>query len=88
MGARILGAVVAETPKDAGALLFRYPPTIGIAADFAPRGALELTIHAHDVCSGLGVEFEPPRHACERLRQHVKGWPFWGTVLARPLLEG
>ena len=88
MGARILGAVVAETPKDASALLFQNPPTIGIAADFAPRGALELIIHAHDVCSGLGVEFEPPRHACENLRQHVKGWPFWGTYWPALSLEG
>jgi hypothetical protein len=79
VGARILGGVVSGAPEDAEALLFRMPPTIGFAADFAPRGALELVLHAQDVCAGLGVDLQPPRDACENLRQHVSGWPFWGS---------
>jgi hypothetical protein len=79
MGARLLAAVVSDAPADAKALLFRVPSAIGTAADFAPRGALELVIHAHDVCAGLGVDFDPPRQACENLRQHVSAWPLWGS---------
>jgi hypothetical protein len=79
MGARLLGGAVAGADADATALLFRRPPTVGAPADFAPRGALELVLHAQDVCRGLGVDLQPPREACEHLRQHVEGWPFWGS---------
>lgn len=85
MGARILGAVVSAAPPDARAIIFRRPVTVSPPADFAPRGALELVLHAHDVCSGLGVEFEPPRPACEKLRQHVQSWPFWKPDFWPPL---
>ena len=84
IGAEVLGAVVAETPEDAGALLFQNPPTIGIAAT-RPRGALELIIHAHDVCSGLGMESNQP--ACVREPAPARQeWPFSGHVLAGSLL--
>ncbi|MDQ3107084.1 MAG: hypothetical protein M3Q68_04685 [Actinomycetota bacterium] len=53
-------------------LASRRPPR-----DFLPRGALELILHAHDVCSGLGVVFEPPPGLCERLREHTRPWPMW-----------
>ena len=79
MGARLLGGVVSGSPPDARALLFRNPPTIGGPEDFAPRGALELVLHAHDVCAGLGVDLRPPHDAVENLRQHVAVWPFWGS---------
>ena len=88
MGARILGGVVRDAPADATALLFRMPPTIGVAADFAPRGALELILHAQDVCAGLGVDLQPPRSACENLRQHVRGWPFWGSYWPHLSMSG
>ena len=31
---------------------------------------MELILHAHDVCSGLGVKFEPDLYLCRRLREH------------------
>ena len=88
MGARLLGGVVSAAEADATAILFRNPPTIGVAADFAPRGALELAIHAHDVCVGLGIAFEPPRQPCEHLRQHVRSWPFWGGSWPHLSMDG
>ena len=87
-GGQLLAAVVAGTPPDVRALLFQRPPTLGTPADFAPRGALELIIHAHDVCAGLGVEFDPPRDACENLRRHVSGWPFWGSYWPALSMKG
>ena len=54
-------------------------PTIMTAPpiDFVPRGATELVLHAHDVCAGLGVPFEPPAALCRRLREHTRPWPMW-----------
>ena len=45
------------------------------APDFAARGGHELILHAHDVCSGLGVPFDPPRDLCQRLWDHTRDWP-------------
>jgi hypothetical protein len=42
-----------------------------------PRAGLELILHAHDVCAGLDVPFEPPPNLCERLREHTREWPMW-----------
>jgi hypothetical protein len=82
---RVLGAVVKDTDLDTRAVIFRRPSVIVAApADFAPRGALELVLHAHDVCLGLGVPFEPPVRVCERLREHTRSWPMWTTAW-RPL---
>jgi hypothetical protein len=88
MCARILGAVVSSAPDHVRALLIRAYGTIGRPADFAPRGALELIIHAHDVCTGLGVHLDPPREACEHLRRHVQGWPFWGDYWSPLAVDG
>lgn len=88
MCARILGGVVASTPEDVRALLIQHSGTIGRPADFAPRGALELIIHGHDVCTGLGVELDPPREACDHLRQHVRDWPFWSGYWAPLSMAG
>lgn len=44
VGARILGSVVATTPDDVRAILFRHYGTLGRPADFVPRGALELVL--------------------------------------------
>lgn len=77
--ARILAAVVAAAPSDLRAIIWRRPqPEVAPPADFAPRGGLELVLHAHDVAVGLGVPFAPPVEVVERLRSHVAGWPFWG----------
>jgi hypothetical protein len=78
---RILAAVVNDADSDARAVIFRRPSVIvAPPADFAPRGALELILHAHDVCLGLGVPFEPPPGICERLREHTRPWPMWTTA--------
>ena len=42
-----------------------------------PRAGLELILHAHDVCAGLGVDFEPDAGLCARLRDHTSSWPEW-----------
>jgi hypothetical protein len=38
---------------------------------------MELILHAHDVCTGLQVPFEPPADLCCRLREHTRPWPMW-----------
>ncbi len=75
---RILAAVVRDTPEDQRAAIFRWPKLfVGRPADFAPRAAVELILHAHDVCAGLDVPFEPPASLCLRLREHTRTWPIW-----------
>jgi hypothetical protein len=76
--ARLLVATVADAEAEGGvrAVLFSGP-ILGEPADFLPRGALELILHAHDVCAGLGVPFEPPPGLCERLREHTRPWALW-----------
>jgi len=41
--------------------------------------ALELILHAYDVCSGLGVVFTPPARLCAGLREHTAHWPMWSS---------
>src|SRR5947209_4660868 len=75
---RILAAVVADAGPGVSAVLFRFPAIVTAPpADFVPRGALELILHAHDVCSGLGVNFEPDADLCRRLREHTRSWALW-----------
>jgi hypothetical protein len=77
---RVLSAVVAAAPPDTRAILWRFPSVgTGGPDDFAARGALELILHAHDVCAGLGVTFMPPADSCERLRDHTRAWPHWSS---------
>lgn len=78
---RILIAVVRAAPPATRAVIWRRPAAeTRPPPDFVPRGALELILHAHDVCSGLGVEFRPPEPLCERLREHTVEWPMWTMV--------
>jgi hypothetical protein len=71
----MLAAVIAASPPEARAIIRRRPaPVVAPPQDFAPRGALELILHAHDVCSGLGVPFDPPRDLCQRLYVHTDPW--------------
>jgi hypothetical protein len=75
---RLLVATVADSDPGVRAIIFQRPePTVGAPPDFLPRGALELILHAHDVCTGLGVPFEPPADLCEHLREHTRPWPLW-----------
>jgi hypothetical protein len=73
---RILTAVIDAAPPGTRAVIRRRPEiqTAG-AEDFAPRAGLELILHAHDVCSGLAIEFEPPSDVSARLREHTRNWP-------------
>ncbi len=75
---RILVAVIATAEPSARAVI-RLRPQVQVAgpADFAPRGGLELILHAHDVCCGLDVPFAPPADICHRLREHTRTWPMW-----------
>ena len=75
---RILSAVVRNAEPDARAAIW-YRPEVEVRGrrDFVPRGALELILHAHDVCTGLDAPFEPPTELCERLRQDTQSWPLW-----------
>jgi len=75
---RMLVSLVDSTPHDVRAILFQRPSAVtGTPRDFVPRAALELMLHAHDVCSGLAVPFEPARDLCIRLREHTRPWPVW-----------
>jgi hypothetical protein len=75
---RVLVAVVRATDPDVRAILFPMAePVLGAPADFLPRAAMELILHAHDVCVGLGVAFEPPSGLVRRLCEHTRPWPIW-----------
>jgi hypothetical protein len=72
----MLSATIAAAAPDAEAIIWQRPqPTTAAPRDFAARGGLELILHAHDVCSGLGVPFAPPQDLCRRLWQHTQDWP-------------
>ncbi len=78
MATRILAAVVNDAPPETRAVIFRRPEILTAAPeDFVPRGALELILHAHDVCTGLHIPFEPRADLCHRLREHTRAWPYW-----------
>jgi hypothetical protein len=78
---RLLAAVVNDTDPNARAVIFQGPEVlVAEPAAFVPRGALELILHAHDVCTGLQVPFEPPVDLCERLREHTRPWPLWNLL--------
>jgi hypothetical protein len=75
---RMLAAVVNDAGPDVRAVIFRRPEVLlGTPDDFVPRAALELILHGHDVCSGLGIPFEPPVMLAYRLREHTRPWPMW-----------
>ena len=79
--ARILVAVVAAAGPDARAAIWRRPEVeVRGPADFPPRAGLELALHGHDVCAGLGVPLVPPPEVIGRLCRHTAGWPMWGML--------
>ncbi len=89
----MLVAVIDAAEPGASAVIRRWPTVeTGHPAEFAPRGGLELILHAYDVCSGLGVPFDPPPTLCRRLFDDTQGWPSaaidptsdpWGDLLER-----
>jgi hypothetical protein len=75
---RVLSSLIATAAPDTRAVIWRRPRVeTGGPSDFAARGALEMVLHAHDVCSGLGIDLAPPPDVCARLREHTRGWPHW-----------
>jgi hypothetical protein len=77
---RILAAVVTDAGAGTRAVIWRRPRVeVRGPVDFAPRGGLELALHGHDVCAGLGVPFAPPADVCRRLRDHTRDWPHWSS---------
>jgi hypothetical protein len=75
---RTLVAIVNDAEPGVRAVIFRRPEIItGAPPDFLPRAAVELALHAHDVCLGLDQPFEPPAELCYRLREHTRPWPMW-----------
>jgi hypothetical protein len=78
IASRLLAGVVNDAEPDVRAVIFRFPEVlVAPPVDFAPRGAMELILHAHDVCTGLGLRFEPDAELCRRLREHTRPWPMW-----------
>ena len=72
----MLSATIRAAGPDVRAVIFRHPrPTTAPAASFAARGALEMVLHAHDVCLGLGVDFRPSLDLCGRLWDQTSRWP-------------
>jgi len=79
----MLSAVIEAGDPNVEAAIGLWPFALnGRPADFAARGALEMILHAHDVCTGLGVAFDPPRELCRRLRDTAQDWP--GQAQLRP----
>jgi hypothetical protein len=72
----MLSAVIATAEPQARAVIGLLPHTqTGSPRDFAARGALEMLLHAHDVCTGLDIAFHPPNDVCARLRDYAREWP-------------
>ena len=86
---RMLAAVVSDADAEVRAVIFRRPKVLlGAPADFIPRAGVELILHAHDVCSGLAVPFEPSLDLARRLREHTRPWPMWsGSIVWGALQE-
>jgi hypothetical protein len=81
---RLVVDVVNGTPSDVRAVLFAgSEPILGEPADFVPRAGHELMLHAHDVCAGLGIEYEPDPELARRLRDHTADWPMWTAMFGR-----
>ena len=79
----MLSAVIATADPETRAVIGLWPyAETGAPRDFAARGALEMILHAHDVCTGLGVPFDPPQVLCRRLRERTREWP--GQALLPP----
>jgi hypothetical protein len=89
----MLWAVIVTAEPDVRAVILLFPHETGSPNDFAARGALEMVLHAYDVCTGLGIPFHPPNDLCQRLRDHTREWPHaasieptadaWGDLLQR-----
>lgn len=88
--ARITAAVVTVAEPDVRAVIWRRPHVeVRGPREFPARAALELILHAYDVCAGLAVPFAPPDDLCDRLRRQTQAWPHWRSPGWTPLgMEG
>jgi hypothetical protein len=78
----MLSAVITTAPPDTTAVIWRRPAVqTGTPGDFAARGGLELILHGHDVCAGLGVALDPPGDLCRRLFDHTAPWPRQAAIV-------
>jgi len=77
IAAQVLSSVITAAEPTVRAVIFPRSAQTAPPEDFAPRGGLELILHAHDVCAGLAIPFEPPADLCERLRDHTAAWSIW-----------
>lgn len=79
----MLSSVIHASPEGTRAFIWGRPTLeTGDVNDFAARGGLELVQHAHDVASGVGVDFQPPADVCRRLIEHTESWP-WHSPIER-----
>jgi hypothetical protein len=68
----------AATGVEVRAILWRRGgPEVRPPEDFPPRAGMELALHGHDVCVGLGIRFAPDADVAARLRAHTRSWPYW-----------
>jgi hypothetical protein len=82
----VVFAVLVTTDPEVRAIIRRHPtPETAAATDFAPRSGLELILHTFDICSGLGIPFEPPPAHCRRLLAHTRDWP--GAMAITPTAD-
>jgi hypothetical protein len=73
---RLVVDVVHGAAADVRAVLFAGPePFAGRTRGL--RARLELILHAHDVCAGLGVDYEHDVGVARRMRNHTSPWPMW-----------
>lgn len=77
---RLTAALIRDTPADVRSIIWLRPaPEVRGPEDFAPRAGMELALHGHDVCAGLGVPLHPPADVIDRLRHHAADWPYWSS---------
>ena len=75
----MLSSVIRTAPADARAIIWaRDGGQVAGPQHFAARGAHELLLHAHDLCAGLDVAFDPPQDLCQRLWEHTEPWGVYG----------
>jgi hypothetical protein len=58
----MLAAVIEAADPSVRAVIRR--DRLGAPVEFIDRGAHEMILHAHDICAGLDVPFDPPRDIC------------------------
>ncbi|GHC76526.1 GNAT family N-acetyltransferase [Streptomyces violaceochromogenes] len=81
----LLAAAIRTTPRDVRAF-HPYPFRSANRDGFAAMGVVEVLLHTHDICEGLGLSYEPAPELCDfvltRIFPHVQPGPTpWPTLL-------